>query len=115
MFMNSDPALIRFFLQFLDAANIAPDQLIFRVYIHEHADTEAAQQFWLAVAKAHPSQFRGPTLKRHNPKTVRKNTGGDYHGCLRVDVRRSSGLYQQIEGWTTAAMSAGEATSTLPS
>ena len=44
-------------------------------------------------------QFRTPTLKRHNPKTVRKNIGDDYHGCLRIDVRRSSGLYRRIEGW----------------
>jgi hypothetical protein len=103
-FMNSDPMLIRFFLNFLDAACVSLDRLIFRVYIHEHADAKAAQQFWLDVTSAHPSQFRTPTLKRHNPKTVRKNTGNSYHGCLRVDVRRSSGLYQQIEGWAAAAM-----------
>ena len=56
------------------------------------------------MTQAHPSQFRRPTLKRHNPKTVRKNTGGDYHGCLRIEVLRSSILYRQIEGWATAAM-----------
>ena len=47
--------------------------------------------------------------KRHNPKTVRKNVGEDYHGRLRIDVRRSSGLYRQIEGWAEAIMSAREA------
>jgi hypothetical protein len=56
------------------------------------------------VTQAHPAQFRNPTLKRHNPRTVRKNTGDDYHGCLRVDVRRSVDLYRKIEGWATAAM-----------
>ena len=39
------------------------------------------------------------TLKRHNPKTVRKNTGADYHGCLAVTVRRSSALNLRITGW----------------
>ena len=29
-------------------------------------------------------QFDRPTIKRHQPKTVRHNTGDDYHGCLRV-------------------------------
>jgi len=44
------------------------------------------------------------TLK-HNPRTVRKNTGADYHGCLRVDVLRGASLYRKIEGWAAAAMS----------
>jgi len=43
-------------------------------------------------------------LKRHNPKTVRKNTGQDYKGCLRIDVRRSGWLYRKIDGWTSAAI-----------
>ena len=87
IFMNSDPALIKFFLRFLEAAGIEREGLVYRVQIHETADVEAAQRFWLDVTRAHPAQFRRPTLKRHNPKTVRKNTGGDYHGCLRIDVR----------------------------
>jgi transcriptional regulator with XRE-family HTH domain len=103
-FINSDPTMIKFFLRFLHVADVAPDRLIFRVYIHETADTVAAQQFWLDVTQAHPAQFRNATLKRHNPSTVRKNTGDDYHGCLRIDVRRSVDLYRQIEGWAAAAM-----------
>ena len=104
-FLNSDPALIKFFLRFLEAAGIGREDLVYRVQIHETADAEAAQRFWLDVTQTHPAQFRRPTLKRHNPKTVRKNTGGDYHGCLRIDVLRSCALYRQIEGWATAAMS----------
>jgi hypothetical protein len=107
-FMNSDPALVRFFLRFLEAAGVSRDQLIFRVYIHEDADADVAQRHWLDVTEAQAAQFRCPALKRHNPRTVRKNTGDDYHGCLRVEVRRSSGLYRQIEGWAAAAMSGRE-------
>jgi hypothetical protein len=33
---------------------------------------------------------------------VRKNVGEDYHGCLRIDVQRSSSLYRKIEGWSAA-------------
>jgi hypothetical protein len=102
--MNSDPALVRFFLRFIQAGSVPLEDLVFRVYIHESADVEAAHRFWLGVTGAKPDQFRKTTLKRHNPKTVRKNTGKDYHGCLKVDVRRSSHLYRRIEGWAAAAM-----------
>src|SRR5690348_8382077 len=108
VFMNSDPGLIMFFLRFLEAAGVGRDRLIYRVQIHESADIAAAEQFWLALTGAAPDQFRQTTLKRHNPKTVRKNVGSNYRGCLRVDVRQSSGLYYQIEGWTRAATAYAE-------
>jgi hypothetical protein len=107
IFMNSDPRLIQFFLRFLEAAGIGREDLILNLSIHESADVVAAQEFWADVTGAGPSQFRAAVLKRHNPKTVRKNVNENYHGCLRVVVRRSAGLYRQIEGWAAAAM-AGE-------
>jgi len=105
VFINSDPVLIGFFLKFLYTAGIAPETLVFRVYIHETADVEAAQRFWLDATDAQPSQFRRTVLKHHNPKTARKNVAAGYLGCLRIDVRRSSDLYRKIEGWAAAAMS----------
>jgi hypothetical protein len=30
--------------------------------------------------------------------------GDDYHGCLRIDVRRSADLYHKIEDWARAIM-----------
>ena len=105
IFTNSDPALIRFFLRFLAAAGTAHSDISFRICIHEDADLVMAQQFWLEITGASLDQFRTPTLKRHNPKTVRRNTGEGYHGCLRIDVRRSSRLYRKIENWAAAIMS----------
>jgi predicted transcriptional regulator len=104
IFMNSDPGLITFYLRFLDAAGVDRDRLIYRVQIHESANVAAAEQFWLTLTAAAPDQFRKTSLKRHNPATIRKNVGGDYRGCLRVDVRQSAGLYRRIEGWVRAAM-----------
>jgi transcriptional regulator with XRE-family HTH domain len=103
-FINSDPVMIKFFLRFLDVAGVPRDQLTFRIYVHESADVAAAQRFWLDATQAQLGQFRRPTLKRHNPRTVRKNTGDDYHGCLRIDILRGRSLYRKIEGWATAAM-----------
>ncbi len=107
VFINSDPSLIRFFLRFLAMTGSPLEKLSFRVYIHENADAKAAGLFWLEATGAKPEQFLAPTLKRHNPKTVRKNVGETYHGCLRIDVRRSSDLYHKIEGWTEEIMSGG--------
>jgi hypothetical protein len=101
--MNSDPALITFFIRFLDIAGVARERLICRVMIHETAGADAAQAFWLDVTGLEPAQFRRPSLKRHNPKTVRKNTGDGYHGCLRLEVLRGAGLYREIEGWARAS------------
>ena len=105
IFTNSDPGLIRLFLRFLDATETPRTDANFRVCIHESADLASAQRFWLEVTGASPGQFRTPTLKRHTPKTVRKNVSNDYYGCLRIDVRRSSDLYRKIEGWSAAILS----------
>lgn len=105
-FINSDPHLITFFLRFLAVAGVAADRLICRVHIHESADVAAAQVFWEEVTGLPADQFRRPTLKRRNPSTVRKNTGDGYHGCLIINVRRSTELYRQIQGWAAAAMAA---------
>jgi len=110
VFINSDAGLIQFFLRFLDSTGTTRADLTFRVYLHEKADIESAQRFWIDVTGASPGQFLTPVLKRHNPKTVRKNVGENYHGCLRIDVRRSAELYHRIEGWAAAGMGTSPAT-----
>jgi transposase len=104
LFINSDPGLIKFFLRFLTVARVESAQLRFRVYIHETADVAAAERFWADIIGAEPASFYKAVLKRHNPRTIRKNVGPDYHGCLRIDVLDSAGLYRRIEGWARAAL-----------
>src|SRR5262245_55475075 len=103
-FINSDPQLVKLFLRFLEIAGVSRDRLIFRISIHETADPAAAQQFWQKVIGFEDADFRPPLIKHHKPLTLRKNTGEDYHGCLRILVRRGINLYRQIEGWASAAM-----------
>ena len=105
-FINSDPGLVTLFLRFLQAADVTLNEVVFRLSIHESADIRAAEAFWLGVTGGDPQQFRKPVLKPHNPNTTRKNVGVTYHGCLRIDVRRSSGLYRKIQGWASAVMAA---------
>lgn len=109
IFVNSDPELISFFLLFLDTAGISRSDLAFRLHIHETADIESAERFWLSLTRARPEQFRKTSLKPQNPMTTRKNIGDDYRGCLRVEVMRSCELYRKIEGWASAVAASAEA------
>ncbi|MFD8149687.1 hypothetical protein ACFV28_02895 [Streptomyces sp. NPDC059720] len=99
IFVNSDPGVIQVYLAWLDLLGVERPRLGFRVLIHESADVDAAHRFWAGLVDADPSVFARPTLKKHNPKTVRKNTGDDYRGCLVVTVARSADLYNRVEGW----------------
>ncbi|MFD5339330.1 hypothetical protein [Streptomyces hawaiiensis] len=97
-FVNSDPGMIRVFLAWLDLLGVERERIRFTVMIHETADVPGAEQYWAELVDADRSAFYKTTLKRHNPKTVRKNTGDSYRGCLAIKVRKSADLYRRIEG-----------------
>lgn len=67
--------------------------------IHESADVAASERYWADLVGVDVATFGKTTLKKHNPKTVRKNVGEDYHGCLVVRVLQGAELYRRIEGW----------------
>jgi DNA-binding CsgD family transcriptional regulator len=97
-FVNSDPGMIRTFIAWLDLLGVERDRHSYRVMIHETADVQAAEHYWAALVGTDPARFGKTTLKRHNPKTVRKNVGDGYRGCLVICVRKSADLYRRIEG-----------------
>lgn len=97
-FVNSDPGTIRVFLAWLDLLGVERERIRFTVMIHESADIPGAERYWAELVGADRSAFYKTTLKRHNPKTVRKNTGDSYRGCLAIKVRKSADLYRRIEG-----------------
>ncbi|MEU0099582.1 hypothetical protein [Streptomyces sp. NPDC006267] len=97
-FVNSDPGMIEVFLAWLRLLGVNGEHLRFHVHIHETADIAAAEQFWGALTGAESSAFGKTSLKRHTPKTNRKNVGENYRGCLAVRVLKSAELYRRIEG-----------------
>jgi hypothetical protein len=101
-FLNSDPAMILLFLRWLALVGVDAKRLQFRLNIHESADVTGAEQFWADVVGVPVAALDRTTLKRHNPRTVRKNVNEDYHGCLCVSVRRSTDLNLRIAGWFEA-------------
>ncbi|MEU2669767.1 hypothetical protein ABZ622_13005 [Streptomyces sp. NPDC007164] len=98
-FINSDPDVIQVYLAWLSLLGIEPERLRYRLMIHETADVEAAKQFWADLVGVDTSAFQKTTLKKHNPKTVRKNVGEAYQGCLVIRVSQGAELYRRIEGW----------------
>jgi hypothetical protein len=98
-FINSDPTMIRLFIAWLRLFGITTDDLVFRISIHENADYANALEFWAREVGVSSDTFRRPTLKRHNPRTIRKNSGSTYVGCLTINVRRSTEMYRWTTGW----------------
>ncbi|MFE4622154.1 hypothetical protein [Streptomyces mirabilis] len=98
-FVNSDPGMIETFLRWLDLLGVERDHVRYCVMIHESADVAGAEQYWADLVGADRSAFNKTTIKKHNPKTVRKNVGASYRGCLTIKVRQSADLYRRIEGW----------------
>ncbi|MER6570330.1 hypothetical protein ABT288_30110 [Streptomyces sp. NPDC001093] len=97
-FVNSDPGMIKVFLAWLRLLGVERERLRYTVMIHENADVAGAEQYWADLVDADVSAFNKTTLKKHNPKTVRKNTGDNYRGCLVIKVLKGADLYRRIEG-----------------
>ncbi|WP_409058142.1 hypothetical protein [Streptomyces sp. SYP-A7185] len=97
-FINSDPNVIRLYMRWLALLGVDHDRLTLRVSIHASADVAAAERHWAAVVGVDRAAFSRATLKKHNPRTVRRNTGDAYHGCLIIYVRQSADLYRRVEG-----------------
>ncbi|MFJ8979800.1 hypothetical protein [Streptomyces sp. NPDC102282] len=109
-FINSDPDMISVYLAWLRLLGVSPEHLRFHVHIHETADVTAAERYWADLTGATASAFGKTTLKRHTPKTNRKNTGEGYRGCLVVRVLKSADLYRRIEGWWCGIVGAAKCT-----
>jgi transposase-like protein len=98
VFVNSDPTMVNVFLRWLELMGVEPARRTFRLQIHDSADADAAVAYWAELIGVSPQVFGTTSLKRHNPKTVRKNVGECYRGCLRIEVRRSAELYRRVAG-----------------
>lgn len=109
--MNSDLTLVRLFLQGLRVLGVTDDRIRLRVQIHDTADEAVARQWWADQLGWLADDFQRSTIKRHSPKTVRKNVGADYHGCLTVTVHQSRLLYQLLDGLVRAVASGSGADS----
>ena len=101
-FSNSDPQMIKLFLEWLcKICKIAPKDIYFEIYLHETASyrKKEIQNYWLEITNFPPAQFKEIIWKKHNLNPKRKNIGNDYHGQLRICVKKSSNFNRKITGW----------------
>ena len=79
--------MIRVYLAWLDLLGVSGPTAATAYMIHETADVGGRRAL---LGRPRRRRRRPPssktTLKKHNPKTVRKNVGEDYHGCLVIRV-----------------------------
>src|SRR5439155_27329151 len=60
-----------------------------------------AQEFWLRNLGIESDRLR-TYFKRNNPSPRRRNVGREYHGIMRMRVKRSTGLNHRVSGWIQA-------------
>ena len=64
-------------------------------------------RWWAEAVGVPPNRFRPASFKKHNPRTVRRNVGERYRGCLAVSVRESRDLYWRGLHWYVEGLVAG--------
>ncbi|MBA9003540.1 hypothetical protein [Thermomonospora cellulosilytica] len=104
--VSGDITLMRIFPAFLECCGVDRSELSVRVHIRQGGDLETAHEFWACGLRPDPGDFRPPVIERYQPKAV-YDAGRAYHGCLRIDVPRSSDLYRRVDGWFAAALTGG--------
>jgi hypothetical protein len=98
-FSNSDPKMILLFRKWLiNTFSVNDSDLVYELYVHKTANIEEAQTYWSKILLISTKELR-TYLKKSKIKTIRKNTGNDYHGLIRVKVNKSTNLNRKISGW----------------
>ncbi len=99
-FTNMDLQMHKLFLMWVRKyLPIREDTLFFELFIHEKANIEKAMRYWMQNLSFSEDKLR-VYFKKHNPKTKRKNIGGEYCGVLSLRINQSIPLNRKIAGWT---------------
>jgi hypothetical protein len=101
-FSNSDQFMIEIFLKWLKTCLFIKDENIsFDIYIHENHERKKRdiQKYWSNATGFPIGEFGKIYYKTHKLKINRSNIGNNYHGLLRVRIRKSTDLNRKISGW----------------
>ena len=99
-FVNSDPAMIKFFLHFLRSCYAVPDSKV-AVTCNLFADHEARQReiedFWLGVLGLPRTRLRKSTVNRYSKYSQKKRRNKLPYGTCRITVGDTA-LVQDLYG-----------------
>jgi uncharacterized protein Usg len=101
-FSNSDPNMLQFYLYWLHKyLSIADEDIILDIYIHENFEKEKDMfvQYWSNKLNLPVHKFNKVYFKKNIIKTKRKNIEKNYHGQIKIGVKRSTDLNRKITGW----------------
>lgn len=104
-FTNSDQNMVRIFMKWLRVfLKVQDDDIIIDIHVHENHKIriQELRKYWLDITKLRTENIGSTVYKKHNPKTVRKNTGESYNGLVAIKVRRSTMLNRRIQGFINA-------------
>lgn len=100
---NSDPYIVKIFLKWLqEICGVSKSEIHFRIYLHKTAEDRLnkIQKYWIKITNFSEGYFRKVIWKKHKIRTNRKNIGENYHGLLKITVKKSTNLNRKIAGWT---------------
>lgn len=103
VFSNSDPSIIKIFLKWLkECLKVSENQIVFEIYIHESYKRTIPELtlYWSSTTKFPVKNFQKVYFKKNKIHSYRKNRGPEYHGVLRISVKKSTDLNRKITGWT---------------
>lgn len=101
VFSNSDPKMIKLYLLWLQRCLlIKADDILFEIYIHRTYNKTEKEliNYWSKVTNSDTTKFKKIYFKKNKVHTFRKNKGKDYHGVLRISVRKSTDLNRKVTG-----------------
>jgi transcriptional regulator with XRE-family HTH domain len=85
---NTNPAMLKFFIQWLELLNVQRKDLKIKLHLYSDMDIAEGIEFWSKELNIMPSQFRKPYIKNTNLKSITyKNGFGKGTCCVMFDNR----------------------------
>jgi hypothetical protein len=102
-FSNSDPKMCQFYMNWLESSlKIPTDMIAPRIYIHESKKDNEKEilKYWSNQIGMSEKKFSKTCFTRTvYPRKNKRKDAPEYHGQLRIRIKKSTDLNRKIAGW----------------